>query len=80
MLDLQLRDEFLGSQMPGTAITLRQEDMVPRPRSGREVGPACTSRLVEFVENHWRSEVALRRAGSLHRCVSRLHKLVSMKG
>ncbi len=26
MLNLQLRDEFLGSQMPGTAITLRRRD------------------------------------------------------
>jgi len=26
MLDLRLRDEFLGSQMPGTAIALRRKD------------------------------------------------------
>src|SRR5437867_12888026 len=26
MLNLKLRDEFLGSQMPGTAITLRRND------------------------------------------------------
>ena len=26
MLNLKLRDEFLGSQMPGTAIALRRKD------------------------------------------------------
>ena len=26
MLNLKLRDEFLGSQMPGTAIALRDSD------------------------------------------------------
>jgi len=26
MLKLKLRDEFLGSQMPGTAIALRRKD------------------------------------------------------
>lgn len=56
-----------------------QEDMVPRPRSGREVGPAYTSRLLEFVENQWRPDVAAQRAASLRRCVARLHELVRAK-
>jgi len=50
-------------------------DMVPRAGSGRKVGPAYTSRLIEFVTNHWRPEAAARRAESLARtirCLSRL--------
>ena len=30
-----------------------REDMVPRPGSGRSVGPAYASRLIEFAEKHW---------------------------
>lgn len=53
-----------------------REDMVPRPGSGRQVGPAYTSRLVEFVERHWRPGVAARSADSLRRCLKRLDQLV----
>lgn len=40
-------------------------DMLPRPGSGRRVGPAYTSRLIEFVQNVWRPEVAAQRSPSL---------------
>lgn len=36
-----------------------RDDMLPRPRSGRQVGPAYTSRLIEFVTNEdtgWRAD------------------------
>jgi len=54
-----------------------REDMVPRPRSGREVGPAYTSRLIEFAESHWRPGVAARRADSLRRSLRRLRQLTT---
>jgi len=51
-------------------------DMLPRPGSGRVVGPAYSSRLIEFVEARWRPETAERRSDSLRRCVLRLKQLV----
>jgi hypothetical protein len=52
-----------------------REDMVPRPGSGRQVGPAYSSRLIEFASADWRPDVAADRADSLMRamrCVERL--------
>lgn len=39
-------------------------DMVPREGSGRAVGPAYTSRLIEYVETGWRPQVAATRLPS----------------
>lgn len=54
-----------------------REDMVPRPDSGRRVGPAYTSRLTEYVETTWRPEVAARRSESLRRAIRCLEKLIA---
>jgi hypothetical protein len=54
-----------------------QQDMVPRPSSGRKVGPAYTSRLVEYVENHWQPARAAQHADSLRRAIQCLQRLVS---
>jgi hypothetical protein len=53
-----------------------QADMVPRERSGRVVGPAYTSRLIEYVETHWRPDVAATRSESLRRAMACLERLV----
>ena len=56
-----------------------REDMVPRPGSGRIVGPAYTSRLIEFVlggTSGWRPEVAAKLSDSLDRCLDCLRQLV----
>src|SRR5262249_39926948 len=53
-----------------------QEDMVPRQRSGRKVGPAYASRLMEFVEDMtigWRPDVAAEESDSLKRCLHCLY-------
>jgi hypothetical protein len=55
-----------------------RDDMVPRPGSGRAVGPAYASRLVEFVayrEASWRPEVAAEHSDSLARCIERLRHI-----
>jgi hypothetical protein len=55
-----------------------REDMVPREGSGRSVGPAYASRLIEFVSDRrkgWRCHVAARRADSLRRCIECLKRL-----
>lgn len=53
-----------------------REDMVPRPESGRPVGPAYASRLIEFVSDSWRVDEAAKRAQSLQRALKCLQDLV----
>lgn len=50
-------------------------DMVPRVESERNIGPAYSSRLIEFTSCHWRPEVASRLSDSLKRCIARLENL-----
>lgn len=56
-----------------------REDMVPRPGSGRAIGPAYTSRLIEFVSSakaQWQPEAAAERSSSLRRCLECLRRLI----
>jgi len=55
-----------------------REDMVPRPGSDRQVGPAYTSRLIEFVQDvscGWRPDVAAISSDSLSRCLRCVRQL-----
>jgi hypothetical protein len=52
-----------------------RDDMVPRDESGRPVGPAYASRLIEFASSSWRPEVAAQRAESLRRAIDCLKRL-----
>ncbi len=52
-----------------------RDEMLPRPRSGRAVGPAYSSRLIEFVNTHWRPRHAATRSESLNRSLGRLSEL-----
>lgn len=54
-----------------------REDMVPRESSGRSVGPAYTSRLVDFVGTEWRPAQAAQASDSLRRCRQRIAELVA---
>jgi hypothetical protein len=49
--------------------------MVPREAAGRPVGPAYTSRLIEYIEAHWRPDVAAQHAASLERALACLKRL-----
>ncbi|HEX7090464.1 MAG TPA: hypothetical protein VF192_10020 [Longimicrobiales bacterium] len=51
-------------------------DMVPRESGGRAVGPAYSSRLIEYAQEHWRPEVAAQRAASLRRAMGCLKRLI----
>lgn len=51
------------------------EDMVPRNGSGRVIGPAYTSRIIEYVQSRWRPEVAAERSDSLQRALECLRRL-----
>ncbi len=52
-----------------------QKDMVPRPGSGRSIGPAYPSRLIEFASSGWDPEVAARCCDSLRRAIECLERL-----
>jgi hypothetical protein len=52
-----------------------REDMVPREGSGRPVGAAYSSRLIEFASSSWRPGIAAKRAESLRRAIDCLKRL-----
>jgi hypothetical protein len=54
-----------------------KNDMVPRPGSGRGVGPAYTSRLIEDATGHWRPGIAAGGSDSLRRALGCLQRLVA---
>ena len=59
-----------------------REDMVPRRGSGRSVGPAYTSRLMEFIQSPeplWRPNHAANHSQSLQRCMRCLEQLVQLE-
>ena len=53
-----------------------REDMTPRADSGRLVGPAYSSRLIEFIEGRWRPRVAAQGSDSLRRFRLRVAEMV----
>ena len=56
-----------------------REDMVPRPASGRQVGPAYSSHLIEFVSDKtqgWRPTIGANSCNSLKRCLDSLKVLI----
>jgi len=52
-------------------------DMVPREGSGIAVGPAYTSRLIEFAETRWDPGVAARLSDSLRGCIESLQDVAA---
>lgn len=52
------------------------EAIVPHTPGGRAVGPAYSSRMIEYTLKHWRPEIASRRADSLRRTVENLRRLL----
>jgi hypothetical protein len=53
-----------------------RKDMVPREGSGRSVGPAYASRLIEYVQTFWRPEVASEQSESLRRAIACLRRMI----
>ena len=56
-----------------------RDDMLPRAGSGRRVGAAYTSRLIEFASDSargWRPDAAAIHSPSLARCLQRLDELL----
>lgn len=57
-----------------------RQDMVTRPGSGRAIGPAYSSRLIEFISNWWVPEAAEDHSDSLQRAIASLRRLVQETG
>jgi hypothetical protein len=55
-----------------------REEMVPRPGSGRQTGPAYAGQLIEFVRSQalWRPRVAAEKSDSLRRAISSIEVLI----
>lgn len=51
-----------------------REDLVPAPGATSKVGPDYNGRLCEFVQNHWRAEIAAENSPSLARTLRRLRE------
>ncbi|MBL8539311.1 MAG: hypothetical protein JNK68_02950 [Betaproteobacteria bacterium] len=58
--------------------TAIRADMVPRDGSGRPIGPAYASRLIEFASSPWRPDIAAQRSDSLRRALACLEKLTNV--
>ncbi len=57
-----------------------REDLVPSPGGGQAVGPAYTSRMVEFISDSsrgWRPDVAAANCDSLRRCMQAMTELIA---
>lgn len=52
-----------------------RQDMVPAEGTSAEVGPGYTSRLIEFISQHWDPVAAAMASDSLARCLRALRKL-----
>jgi hypothetical protein len=52
-----------------------RRDLVPHPESGRTVGPGYSSRMKDYITNHWRPEVAAKSSDSLRRSRLRIGEL-----
>lgn len=52
-----------------------REAMVPRPASGRGIGPAYALRLSEFTQTMWRPRVAAEACRSVSKCMNRIEEM-----
>ena len=53
-----------------------RQDICPHPESGRSVGAAYTSRLIEFITTMWQPNYALRYSPSLKKCILAIKRVV----
>jgi hypothetical protein len=57
-----------------TSKRIRQ-DVVPRPESGRNIGPAYSSTLIDYIINHWDPKRASARSDSLRKALAAIERL-----
>jgi len=54
-----------------------REDIIPRPGSGICIGPAYSSRMIEFINEKWNIEEASKNSPSLKRAIQCLKHIVN---
>ncbi|MFQ3581970.1 MAG: hypothetical protein SNJ67_12095 [Chloracidobacterium sp.] len=54
-----------------------RDAMIPQVNSGRRVGPAYTSQVINYARYHWQPQAAARRADSLRRAINCLQTLAN---
>lgn len=67
------KQALVNSARSSTSSRVKAE-MIPVARSGRNVGAGYTSRLIEFINQHWDINAASQRADSLARMIERLRE------
>ena len=70
--------EFVANLAGRSRSRAIKDDMIPRPGSGRSVGPGYISRLIEYafdLRKGWRPQNAAGSSDSLKRCLNRLREL-----
>lgn len=67
----------LAQQSRRSAIV---RDMIPRPGSGRSIGPAYSARMIEFAYSHWRPRVAKDNSDSLQKLFHCIEMLLATEG
>jgi len=73
------KDSLVNLARRSTRAEIRK-DMVPRPGSGNNIGPAYSSRLIEYAldrRNGWRLNIAADVSDSLRRCTQSLETFVT---
>lgn len=53
-----------------------RRDICPHPESGRRVGAAYTSRLIEFITVAWQPNNALQHSPSLKKCINAIKRII----
>jgi len=73
--DLENPKEFIVNLSRVSRRRDIRQDMVPRPESGRQIGQAYPSRLIEFISKYWRPDIASEQSISLKRAIRCLRAL-----
>jgi hypothetical protein len=80
---LEYPKEFVANLAGKSKSRAIKDDMLPRPGSGRSVGPGYPSRLIEFafdIRKGWRPQQAASSSDSLKRCLNRLREVAKRVG
>jgi hypothetical protein len=69
--------EYLINLARGSRFQKIKDDIIPLMNSGRVVGRAYNSRMIEYVNRYWRIEKARENSESLERCIKCLERILN---
>ena len=76
--DLDNPKQTMVSLAAGSSNRAIKTDMLPRAGSQLSIGPAYSSRLIEYASTFWRPTIAMKTSDSLKRCVFKLRKMIEV--